>query len=181
MRWDVTTPPTERPVTWAECKAHLRLGSNAEQAYVEGLIDAATDYAEQSMGCSLVTRTITASFEAGECLTLPRGPLVQLLSATDADGLVVTAAYRPVRVGRSDRLVRTPLSAGPAVWPLAVVYRAGFGGAGQVPAGIRHAIRMHVATLYGNREHVTSAAGVKEVPGSLTEFYRLHSRECGVG
>lgn len=178
--WDgaaVTLPPAgARPVTWAEAKAHLRLDVDTDQAYVESLIDAATDFAETRMGMSLVAQTRTETFHDGaSTLKLPRGPLISVTSVTDDSAALITD-YDIIREGTSDRLQFnvgfTP--------PLTVVYQAGYPSRDLIPASIRLAIMMHVATLYENRESVSDRTKTP-VPGTLEDFYRAKSRNVSVG
>jgi uncharacterized phiE125 gp8 family phage protein len=152
---------------------HLVLAGDA--AYVRELTAAAAEYAEEALGASLITRTITAEFYEGEKLFLPRGPVMTVTSVTDAGGRAV--GWRLERYGRSDLLVTTAAY----TTPLTVVYTAGYGsGITNVPADIRHAIRTHVATLYENRESVSDKAKMP-VPHSLADFYRMKSRIVGIG
>jgi uncharacterized phiE125 gp8 family phage protein len=173
-------PATDYPVTWADAKRHLRLDGDGEAAYVTSLIAAATDYAESEMACTLTARNQTAVlYEAwGNPVghPLPYGPLLSVQSVTDADDAAVSAdGYVLTRVGHTDRIRFT----GSPAYPVTVVYRAGYATAEQVPASVRTAILMHVATLYENRETV-SETGRTPVPHTLEAFYRLKARTVGV-
>src|SRR5689334_18881738 len=88
--WSVLVAPTGRPVTWDEAKAHLRLDTDDQQAYVESLIDAATDYAEERLSASLMSRTLLATFYNNDRLELPRGPVIAVQGIIDADTHAVT-------------------------------------------------------------------------------------------
>jgi hypothetical protein len=89
MKWTQTNP-TDQPLTYAQCKAFLRLDDDAEEELVTDLIAVATRYAENAMGRSLMRRTITATFYAYatplDLTFLPRGPVIALNSVTDATG-----------------------------------------------------------------------------------------------
>jgi uncharacterized phiE125 gp8 family phage protein len=197
VRWTVTTPPAARPVEWATFKAHARLTGDDEQELGELYLDAAADYAAEAMGCSLMAQTITATFYTGEPVILPRGPVIQIVSVTDArsivldddgnevtdeDGNTVTdddghaLTYNRWKVGHSDRLRIN----GPFVTPLIVEYTAGYPTADAIPASIRQGILVHAATLYEQRESVSDRTKTP-VPHSLADFYRLKSRHPGVG
>ena len=170
------------PVTFADAVPHLRLGGQAvDPPYIDGLIAAATDYAESAMACTLTARNRTETlYEARgnpRGHPLPYGPLIAVQSVTDADGSTVgSGGYVLSRIGHTDRIRFT----GSPAYPVTVVYRAGYATAVEVPAAIRQAILMHVATLYENRESV-SEKGRTPVPHTLEEFYRLKSRTVGVG
>lgn len=162
----------DRPVTWDEAKKHLRLDVDTDQAYVESLIDAATDYAEESLSATLMQRERTVVFYAGEqTFALPKGPLVSVTSITDDADNIITD-YTVTHVGNSDRLTINASYR----FPLTVVYQAGSGTA----PSIRLAILQHVATLYENRESVSDKAKLP-VPHTLEAFYRLKRRSVPVG
>jgi hypothetical protein len=201
-------------VDWSLAKAHLRIDSDTEQTLVEGYIDAATDFAQESLATSLMTQTLTAVFYADDCgitppivrygpgvgpqspdgnpvasltgfyadgrsplLRLPRGPVQSITSVTDANGHVLAGtAYALERRGHQDQM-RLNVA---AVFPLTVVYVAGYGAASDVPALIRQGLLCHVGTLYENRESV-AVGTMAPVPHSLADFYRLRSRKIGVG
>lgn len=171
-KWTVTVAPVGRPVTWADAKAHAIIEVDADQAYVEMLIDAATDYAEHAMNTSLLPRTILATFYDGDELRLPRGPLIEVLSVADADAEPVTD-YTIRHVGRATMLATT------AARPLNVTYRAGYANAAAIPAAMRIAILTHVATLYRTRESVADKQ-LTAVPHSLEAIYRRFKRGAGV-
>lgn len=176
MKWLESTAPTGLPVTVSAATDHNRIPSeNGETAYIQSLIEAATDYAQETMACSLMARTITATFYQGEKIHLPRGPLISITSVTDDDGVVITD-YDIERVGHTDRLkINSSYKS-----PLVVVYQAGYASAAAIPATIRHAILAHVGTLYRNRESVSDRTLIN-VPDQLAAFYRMKSRSLGIG
>ena len=55
--WIVTAGPDRLPVTTEEALAHLRVDAQTESTYIDTLIAAATDYAEDRLGSCLVPRT----------------------------------------------------------------------------------------------------------------------------
>jgi uncharacterized phiE125 gp8 family phage protein len=170
----VLEPPIGLPVTWAEAKAHLRLDTNDDQTYVETLIAAAVDYAEQVMECSLMPRLLMATFADAEPIVLPRGPLITVQSIIGRNDNY-SPQYELSTAGRIVRVhPKTPLPG-----PISVTYRAGYTSAGVIPASIKLAILQHVATLYMNRESVSDRTKTI-VPQSLADFYRLHGRGTGV-
>lgn len=180
MKW-TQTKPDDYPTTYAEAKAHLRLDDDSEQDYVTDLIAAATAYAENIMGRSLMQRTITATYFAYatplDLTYLPRGPVISITSVTDANGrdiensvLEAAGNYSRLRVNNGYSF---PVN-------LTVVYEAGYDSADDIPDDIKHAIKMHVNHLYLYREPVT-AGRIEKVPSSLDDFYRLNSWEVGIG
>lgn len=105
---------------------------------------------------------------------LYRGPVQSIVSIVDATG--ATLEYVLERTPRGDRVRFT----GTALYPVKVVYVAGYANQAAIPASIRVAIMAHVATLYANRESA-NAGGAKAVPHSLEDFYRLKSRRISMG
>lgn len=171
--------PDASPIDYASLVIWLRLDNNDERSLIEDLIDAAVEFAEQSMGTSLITRTITAKYYEAEPIYLPRGPVQSITSIQDKDGHDITD-YDLQGFGRADYIKINSMSGG---YPVTVEYEAGYGDdAADVPADIRSALRAHVGTLYKYRESL--ADGTKppiSVPHQLEEFYRLKSRETGIG
>lgn len=178
MKWTQTSPAI-LPVTYQQAAAHLRLVDDQDRDYVKDLIAAATEFAETALGASLITRTVTATFNQGEPLYLPRGPLISLTSVTQFGGHLIASPNCTIEGhGNADLLV---IQANAWTAPLIVVYQAGYGPTvNDVPADIRMAIRMHTATLYENRESVADKSLIP-VPHSLGDFYRLKSRQTGTG
>lgn len=184
----LTNPRPATPiVTVDQMRAHLRLDSPVsadDAAVLSDLVDAATEYAEQSLGASLVTRTITAVFAADEphagpagrpfaCLSpfarlyLPRGPVASVASVTAGDGQQLAAVY-PGRDGTGDYVAFVGLVLKP---PITVVYAAGYGpNVSDVPADVRMAVRMHAGVLFQQRAN-TDDDGKTAVPAGLATFY----------
>jgi uncharacterized phiE125 gp8 family phage protein len=163
-------------------------GTTDEQDYLTDLQNAAVEYAEQAMGTSLLTRTITTTYYGYHrsvysalvyptgChkLYLPRGPIISISSVTDANGAI--SNYQVSGAGTTDLIEIKQQWVG----PLVIVYQAGYGDdASTIPADIRQAIRTHVATLYENRESISDKP-MTEVPQSLKDFYQLKARYRGV-
>jgi len=177
MKW-TQSQPAQLPVSYQDAATHLRLVDDDDRQYVLDLIAAAVEYAETAMGCSLITRTITAIFNANEPLYLVRGPVQAVSSVQQTVNNTPITGTTPEGHGTADLLV-IPSNAWQA--PLTVAYTAGYGNnPTDVPADIRLAIRQHVATLYENRETVADKQWIP-VPHTLADFYRLKAREVGIG
>lgn len=168
-----------RCVTAAQVREHLRITTDqATDAYLNQLIDAATDYAELQTSSTLLPRQHVESYAAGEGVHLiPRGPVISIDSVTDAKNTAVTG-YTTRRVGRMLELTTPKVP----TYPIAITYTAGYlQPADNVPPSIRHAILMHVGTLFEQRESVATGTTVAPVPHTLDAFYRLNGRNTGVG
>lgn len=170
-------PETPLVVSLESVKLHCKVDSEAEDDLITEMILAATDYAEDAMGCTLLARDRTEILNAGGTglLPLPRGPILSITGITDDLGRKITS-YRVVRTGLMDWVQVQ----GSYTLPLRVDYRAGYETAQDVPPAIRQAIRMHAATLYAHRESL-SEVSLQPVPQSLADFYRLKRRHPGIG
>jgi uncharacterized phiE125 gp8 family phage protein len=165
MGLKLVTPPEVEPVTLAEAKAHLRLDTNTDDAYVSALITAARERVELFLRRALITQEFEYTidcFTAGE-IDLPRPPLqsIEWIKYIDTAGTLQTLpAENYVSDVSSNEIARIAL-AWNHFWPIArssinaVVIRfvAGYGDSTEdVPQAIRHGILIEIANLYENRE-----------------------------
>jgi hypothetical protein len=173
-RWTVTVPPAAPVWTPDELSSFLKLG-DVIPGELAILIDAATDFAEDTMECSLIERTLVATFHNGEALDLPRGPVREIVSIAGA-GDTSTDQFELRACGHGLRVILTASVA----YPITVTYRAGYGSPANVPAGIRLSIAQHAGTMFRHRESVADKT-LTPVPHSLEAFYRLKGRGRGIG
>jgi len=187
--WSGTRPTSPPLLTYPQLAAQLRIDDFDEQTYIMDLLDAATEYAEQALDSSLLTRTITATYYTSQTfdmypglfwgyekrLVLPRGPVSAIQSITDADANNITQ-YQLQRHGFTDEVsIRQTYTA-----PLTIVYTAGYGDtAADVPADIRLALRTHVASLWRTRESISDRQMIP-TPQSLADFYARRNRTAPV-
>lgn len=186
-----TLPPAQEPVLVADAKAHCRVQTGLDDAYLGGLIAAARQRVELETGRQLVTASWRLTLDTfppdllrdrhlrdrpwdldRDAVALPRAPLQSVTSVTyldtagvlqtlDPSRYLVDAAMHPGRV----------MPAWGTIWPVAryqsgsvrVDYVAGYGDPTAVPAPLRQAVLMLVAHWYDAREAV-AAAGQAEVP-----------------
>jgi hypothetical protein len=187
MQWSITTSPTGTACTWEQLKAHVRPGNCSEQPYLLDLLASATTYAETKLEACLLPQTITAIFDiedigwAGEYqfayLTmlegrnrwqLPRGPILSITSVTDTNGNPVR--YLRHTEGNADFIIpQIPIARTMA--PVTVVYQAGYE---IIPADILNAIKVHVATIYFNREDTSNLA--TNPVHRIDDFYSFRGR-----
>ena len=175
--------PTDRVVTADQMRSQCRIDLTGESAESDDTlylyIDAATSYAEQRLGTSLMPQSLIATFYEGQPLDLRRGPVIGIVSVTDRNGQTATG-YNLRPIGYTTRVLPT---SNPS-YPVSVVYRAGHvaadGTTPAVPPELRIAILMHAATLYTNKESISDKA-MTPVPHSLDAFYDQRCRNSGVG
>ena len=183
--WMVVEPPENRVVSADQLRVQCRLGPESrgvwgtDDASLNEIIDAATEYAEARLDTSLSPRTLRAVFNAGNPIDIPRGPLIQVLEVC-GKGQTPTTDYDIVNFGWTNRIVPR----GNIQFPVFVNYRAGHVGINMttpaVPKDIVQAIRMHAATMFENRASVTDTAKTP-LPHSLEMFYATRCRNRGVG
>lgn len=174
-----TTPPAVEPVTLAEAKAHCRVDTSDDDTYIGTLITAARQWVEEYLDRSLVNTQWTMRLDAFPYeIELPRPPIASSGTVTavtltytlgdDSTATLSTSAYRVDR--QSTPGVVRQLRNG--TWPanlddynaVQITWWGGYGATGStVPAAIRHAMLMLIATWYDRRASVDNASGT-EVP-----------------
>ena len=177
------TPPAVEPVTLAEAKAHCRVDTSDDDAYIGTLITAAREWCEQYLDRTLVNTQWLMRLDkfpdSGiHPVELPRPPMVASGTAT-AVSITFTTEAGPTSTYstaeyRVDRFA-TPGTVLPlygSTWTphrqddnaISVTWWAGYGASGaSVPAAIRHAMLMLIATWYDRRASADNAGGT-EVP-----------------
>lgn len=165
--------PAAPVVSWAEADAHLRLdGDTSQQAYVEGLIAAATAHLEmvtnQAFGAQTWELTL-GTFPAGEIL-LPIGPLLSVTSVKYDDIDAVEATVAPENyVADSARNPGYAVPVSGYAWPATAAgginsVRVQFqAGRAAIPPQVKPAVLLLVGHWFENREAVSSL-NLSEVP-----------------
>jgi uncharacterized phiE125 gp8 family phage protein len=188
MGLKLVTPPVVEPVTLDEAKAHLRLDSNADDAYVEALITAARERVEIFLRRALITQTFEFTLDGfpvnpsliftTSVIDLPRPPLqaiesIKYLNTAGSEQTLPPESY--VIDASSDEIGRIAL-AWTQYWPFtrcsinSVVIRfvAGYGDAPEnVPQVIRQGILIEISNLYENREDIVVGQNISML--SLSE------------
>lgn len=178
--------PAVEPVTLAEVKAHCSIDDPAHDALLAELIAAAVDRldgAGGALGRCLITqawRYAFARFPPGEiALPLPPCQSVDAITYVDPAGATLVLPPADYRVSGLGGVAVARIRAAPGTtWPstgddpesVAVSFTAGYGDApADVPAAIRAAIKMDVASLFAYRESVSST-GLAEAPHGAAEL-----------
>lgn len=160
--------PAVGVLTDADAKTHAVIGFTDDDAYINGLVLAASDYVEAQngiLGRALITQTWTLTLPAAPTgrLCLPFPPLQSVSAITYESSGTQTfdpSNYRVISDGDEGFV---ELVDG-ASWPttdsrsdaFSVTFIAGYGDApSDVPAGIRQAVRLLVAHWYNQREAAT--------------------------
>ena len=182
----VLTTAGASPVSLAEAKKHCRADYHEDDdAYLDALVSAATEWVQKHTGRTLSASTWTLTLDAfPDAINLPMPPANGIESVTylDADGAAQTLAstqYRLYGAGGFDPFMRPAWS---TTWPVTakgepdavtIVYTAG----GTCPAAVKRAILLVVGHLYETREASTEGA-LQEIPfgvDALLKDYRQRS------
>lgn len=189
MYMSLLEAPEEMVVDLAEAKAHARVEVDDDDRLIQGLIATATQYAETYTQRALITQQWEMQLDAWPCsdryIEIPKPPLVSIdeigyidrngdEQVWDADSYRVIAPQGPTSqkgrlIIKSGQRWPTILNESSSVF---VRFTAGYGAHGaQVPDAIVHAIKVHVAELYEQREStILTGAVLQEVPFSVNNL-----------
>ncbi len=178
--------PSETPVSLAEVKTHLRVDHDDEDPLIQMLLDAAVSHLDGLSG--ILGRAIidqdwrltvprSGSPTGSDKLYLPLMTARELLSIKyyDLDNTLVTEDLAGwSMVSSSWWAYISPVSG--SIWPsvydrpdsIIIEWRAGFGGAEDVPPSLKAAIFLIVGDLYRNRETVSFGGQSSYIPMSAT-------------
>ncbi|WHZ35752.1 head-tail connector protein [Sagittula sp. MA-2] len=158
------TPPAEAPVTLAEVKEHAVVDFSDDDMLLGSLLDAAVAHLDGFrgvLGRAIVTQTWEVSYGSWcRSMILPV-PDVSSVTVTyaDADGSVQTVAGGNVSLhaNASGTLVHLakdfsqPTLESGNIAPITVSFTCGFGGAADVPANLKLAVKALAAAWYETR------------------------------
>lgn len=166
------TPPAAEPINIEECKTHLRVDGNEEDAYIESLIISAREYCEAYQNRAYITQTwymFLQNFPTNNVIEVPKGNLQS----------VNAFRYKNATGQESDMLVNidfvystngilgeiTPVYG--KTWPcftpfpldtITIEFVCGYGNAVDVPHKVKHAMLLLISYWYENRE-----AAIKDI------------------
>ena len=172
MWLNLTSAPSETPISLAEAKEHLRVLHTAEDSYITGLISAATEYLEGRegiIGRALITQSWEYRIDAfPDCVSieLPMPPLQSVASVTyvDGDGAVQTLSTDVYAVETATLVGLISLKYD-QVWPetrsephaVRIAFTAGYGAASAVPEPLKSAMKLLIGHWYVNRDQSIEA------------------------
>ncbi len=174
MSLRLVTAASTFPVTLAEAKAQCRIDSSDEDALINGLIAAATDYVELYTGRAIASQTweLVQDDFCDEML-LTKGPVISVTSVkyNDTAGVEQTVApanYDFDNASDPQRVVKDP----DYQWPdvddginnVIIRFVAGYA---TVPASIKHAMLLLIAHWYAHREAVNVGNIVNNLPNAV--------------
>lgn len=153
----VITPPAGEALSLQAAKDMLRLGMDAEDAFVAQLIASGRAQIEAASGLALVTRTLRRAWTrwpqgaAHTGISLRPGPVAGLVSVTRFDGVGTEETLTErFEVARGKLRLRGGRAL-PGIAPggrVEVTFQAGFGAPGTVPEDLVHALKLFVQAAY---------------------------------
>ena len=185
----VVTAPTVDAVTVSDVKKHLRIEHSDDDSYLETLIKASQKWCESYMERALIKQTLKATYDAFPSeFALPRPPacsddLSIVIQYKNSERVVVTLESSKYRASTDPSQPTKVYPVYGKSWPahltdvdaVSIQWNAGYGTApSDVPAGIRHAIMMHVGHLYENRV-AYNVVTVTEVPMGVKSLLTVNS------
>lgn len=188
------TAPAVLPLTLAEVKEHLRVDHSDEDNLISLYIQAATSFVDGEngfLGRALVTQTwelVIDTFPTHE-IKIPLPPLqeVESVKYDDSDGNEQTLATDGYWV--DDALEPGWIVPATAGWPSDVLdavnavrvrFIAGYPATedsppdlrANVPASIKHAMLLHIGSMYGQREDMVIGTIVNKLPFGAEQLLR---------
>lgn len=173
----LVTPPSGQAITTAEAKTHCRVETSADDAYIDALIAAATDFIQDEIyGHRQILQATydlpVYEFWGGE-FRLPRPPLASVTSVkyydTSSVQQTLASSFYEVRTPwrQPGTIWLAPLQTWPSVqtdkrYPITIRFVAGYA-SGQIPTPIKHAIKLLVGHWYANREAFENRAAENEI------------------
>ncbi len=167
MGLKLVTLPAIEPVTLAEAKAHLRLDTDADDAYVSALITAARERVEVFLRRAPITQVFECTIDDfpayDRAIDLPRPPLqsVEWIRYLDTAGVLQPLDPGIYTVDASSNEIGRIALAWNRFWPftrytinaITIQVTTGHGDVAEdVPQAIRQGILIEVSNLDENRE-----------------------------
>lgn len=166
--WRVTTDPTDEPITKAELKFYARIDGTYEDDFLDDIIKTVRQLAEEYMGRAIITQSITMSMDwwPGEQVELPRPPLIDItsiktlgedgstLSTYSSDNYFTDVNSEPGKVVIKNG-VTFPENNDRRQGGYQIIFRAGYGGADDVPEPIRTGLIAWATWIYENRKIIS--------------------------
>ena len=176
----MTAAPSIEPISLAEAKAHLRIDGNDEDALLDSLIAAARMFVERALSLALVTESWSLYLDGWRrsgTIVLPIQPVqavtaVRVYDPGDTPTEVNSETYSVDVLSEPARLVLSAeavqLSPARLLNAFEVAFTAGYGDeVSDVPAPIRHALKLLVAHWFEHREPVVLGIAPQEVPATV--------------
>lgn len=191
MALTLVTPPPVEPVSLDQAKTHLRVTATDQDDLIRGLIAAAREHLEAMTKRAFVYQVWDWTLDGfPRWFKLPKPPLQSIVSIKYLDdaGAEQTLATTVYRVDAKSQPARVTVDYG-QIWPttypvinaVTVRFACGFFSGGSpadyaedTPPGIKTALKLLVAHFYENREAVTMAPNIAELPIGIRALVMPH-------
>lgn len=172
----LVTVASEYPITLDEAKRHLVVDHDDDDDLIEEYIAAATDEAERFLGRALIDQAWDYFLDEFEDeIELPKSPLIEVVGVFYKDAAGDEQEFEAFSVDLSSGKIYLPTGGS---WPTAssvpsavrIRFRSGYLDTGvsppvaNVPAAIKHAIKIGVGDFYQSREPVVIGQSVSHLP-----------------
>jgi len=164
VRSELVTGPTDEQITLAEAKAHLRVDSNDEDAYIYALISVARDAAESACARRFGAQSWKLYFDDFERIKLHG--CGQVSSATlywrDQNGAwqaLTATQYEIVKSLPAFVFLNNTFST-PTTGNYAEIVRVDVSCGETAPRGVKQWMLLRIASLYEQREDMVVGAGI---------------------
>lgn len=184
-RWEITTGPTQEPITLDEARDHLRIDTTDELPVLDQLIVAAREYTESVLGRSILTQTITAYYQSWprRLFLLQRAAPLQSVTSIkylDTEGVQQTLSTDIYDVFTAPEPGEVRLGYRES-WPthryetdaIEIAYVSGWTAPGLVPASLRQALLLLIGHWHENREDTTPLT-IQQVPRAFDALVSSH-------
>lgn len=194
--YSTTTAPDSEPLSYAQAADHLRVDSEDDMNYIEGLVAVAREYVESVTGRVARTTAMLVTADSWQALMrgndgilrIGRSPLQSVASvkyyAPDASALTTMSAsdYRVITTAEPGMIQHV------SEWPeiddrpdaVQIAFTAGHSDTAPPPPTYLHAIKMLVAHLYEERKPVAFAS-CAEIPYTLAHLIESQRMEGRFG
>lgn len=160
-------------ITLAQAKKTLRIDDDydLEDMLIQDMIDTSVEYCEKYTGLTFGLRSLRC-YTKKHSHEIPYGPVWEITSVKDVNGN---------NVDYTRNGFQHPTLTFRGGFEVVIEYKAGFGE--DLPANLKSAVKMMVATLYEYRESYTigdRGMTLIELPIGITDLLRPHSRNGGL-
>jgi uncharacterized phiE125 gp8 family phage protein len=196
MSWHITItdPGSVLPVSAQEIADHLRLDSSDDAGYVATVLAAAREYVEGATGRATTAAEYRMTAESWDAIRHGRGGnfyAIRIAGATgiesikywpsdDGDQVTIDPADY-IAITKSNPqgfLLKSPPDLADRPDAIEVAFTAGSATAGNVRAGMKHAIKILTAHWYEHRANVVTGTIATPIPDTLMSLI-LQNREGG--
>jgi len=172
-KYQITSQPATEPITLSEAREHLRNeGLTADDDYINTLIVTARKWVENYTSRALITQTWVQSWDevpSGAIFELAVNPLISITSFNYYDENATEQAYTTYQTDTQSEIATLcpnynttfPSIQLGRLNSINLTFVCGYGAAADVPADIKHAMKILLGYFYDeNRSGVSNGQGI---------------------